>query len=130
MTTGAVFATVSVATCVVAEPAALVNTARYRAPAVTTTSSVVDVAPTTSCHGPACWICHWTVGVGVPDAAAVNDAVEPRAAVTETGCCVMAGATCTGAPEPWSATNDATQDSAEFQLTVISLDAHDEMTSR
>ena len=128
--TGADFATFSVATCVVAEPAALVNTARYRALAETTTSSVVDVAPTTSCHGPACWTCHCTVGVGVPDAVAVNDAVDPRAAVTDAGCAVMAGATCTGAPAPRSATNDATQDIDEFQLIVISLDAHEEMTSR
>src|SRR5688572_10234556 len=102
--TGADVATVNVAAAVVAEPAALVNTARYWAPAVTTTSSVVPVAPTMSRHGPACWICHWTVGVGVPDAAAVNDAVEPYAAVTDTGCCVIAGATWTGAPAPWSAT--------------------------
>src|SRR5579871_3026537 len=37
--------------------------------------------------------CHWTVGVGVPDAAAVNVAVWPAATVWLVGWVVMAGAT-------------------------------------
>jgi hypothetical protein len=35
--------------------------------------------------------CHCTVGVGVPDAAALNEAVDPAATVTLTGWLVTAG---------------------------------------
>jgi hypothetical protein len=35
---------------------------------------------------------HWTVGVGEPDAAALNEAVDPAATLSAAGWVVMAGA--------------------------------------
>ena len=40
--------------------------------------------------------CHWTVGVGDPDAAALNEAVDPAATVTLTGWLVIVGGALTG----------------------------------
>jgi hypothetical protein len=97
---GAVFAafTVKVAAVVVALPAAFVKTARYLFPLIATVVpvmlSVVDVAPDKFVNVPPPLVltCHCTVGVGEPDAAAVNVAVA--AAVTDTlaGLVVIAGA--------------------------------------
>jgi hypothetical protein len=36
--------------------------------------------------------CHWTEGVGRPEAAALNDAVEPATTLVLVGWAVMAGA--------------------------------------
>ena len=80
--------TVSVAALLVAEPAELVNTARYSLPfsasVVLATVSVPDVAPrdrVVNVVPPSVETCHCTVGVGVPDAAAVNVAVAPTVTV-------------------------------------------------
>ncbi len=88
--------TVSVAAFDVALPAELVNTARYSLPdsdSVAVPDRVVEVAPDTLLHvvPPSVDTCHWTVGVGVPDAAAVNVAVVPATTVTFAGCLVIAG---------------------------------------
>ncbi|HXN63629.1 MAG TPA: hypothetical protein VN886_24500 [Acidimicrobiales bacterium] len=40
--------------------------------------------------------CHWTVGVGDPDAVALNEAVDPAATVTLTGWLVIVGGALTG----------------------------------
>ena len=54
---------------------------------------VVDVAPDTFAKAPPFELtCHCTVGVGVPEAAAVNVAVAPAATVTFAGLVVIAGA--------------------------------------
>ncbi len=99
VTTGAVnlFVTVSVAAVVVAEPFELVNTARYLLPvwvAVVTKLSVVEVAPATFVKvvPPLVLTCHWTVGVGLPLAAAVNVAVCPALTLWIAGLVVIAGA--------------------------------------
>ena len=105
VTTGAVLATtvtVSVAALDVAVPVELVNTARYwfplidvdvdgvttvRVPVVLPASvvSLVNVVP------PSVDTCHCTVGAGLPDAAAVNVAVEPAVTEVLAGCVVTAG---------------------------------------
>lgn len=65
---------------VVADPAVLVNTARYCVPdmavVVVATVNVVAVAPPTLANAvdPDGADCHCTDGTGVPDAAALNDA--------------------------------------------------------
>jgi hypothetical protein len=100
VTTGALL-TVSVAAFVVAEPTEFVNTARYWVPfwaAVTAlTVSVAEVAPLmfVNVELPLGADCHWTVGVGVPEAAAVNVALPPAVTVWLVGCVVIAGATST-----------------------------------
>ena len=79
--------TVSVAALLVAVPAELVNTASYLLPlsasVVLATVSVSDVAPVIGVNvaPPSVETCHCTVGVGVPDAAAVNVAVAPTVTV-------------------------------------------------
>jgi hypothetical protein len=65
----------------------------FMAPAVTAILSVVDVAPDTFVKAPPLVLtCHCTVGVGVPEAAAVNIAGAPAATVTFAGLVVIAGA--------------------------------------
>jgi hypothetical protein len=55
--------------------------------------SVVDVAPAKFVNAPPLALtCHCTVGVGVPEAAAVNVAVAPAATVTFAGFVVIVGA--------------------------------------
>ena len=89
--------TVKVAAVVVAEPALLVNTARYWLPfcaAAAVKDNVVDVAPATlvKVTPPSALTCHCTVGVGFPLAAAVKVAVELAAALILTGLVVVVGA--------------------------------------
>jgi len=96
---GAVFAafTVKVAAVVVALPAAFVKTARYSLPFIATVVlvmlSVVEVAPDTLVNvaPPFVLTCHCTVGVGEPEAAAVNVAVAAAVTVTFAGFVVIAG---------------------------------------
>ncbi len=96
VTTGAV-STVSVAAVVVAEPALFVNTARYCVPfcaaVVAAIVNVVEVAPEmfVNVELPEGADCHCTVGVGVPVAAAVNDAEAPATTVTFDGFVVTTG---------------------------------------
>ena len=54
---------------------------------------MVLVAPTMSDQfaPPSVLTCHFTVGVGLPEAAAVNDAVTPSATVASDGCVVTDG---------------------------------------
>ena len=83
---GGVALTVSVAAVVVAVPAEFVNTARYWFPLcdnAVVKLNVVEVAPETLLNVPlpAVLICHCTVGVGEPVAAAVNVAVWPAVTV-------------------------------------------------
>jgi hypothetical protein len=100
VTTGALV-TVSVAAFELAVPTLLVNTARYWLPVCDTVAaatvnvpvvlpasvvSLVNVAP------PSVDTCHWTVGVGLPEAAAVNVAVPPAATEALAGCVVTVGA--------------------------------------
>ena len=126
--------TVNVAVDVMADPAALVNTARYSYPLLVDGTllivKVVDVAPATSenvppplvltlhhdpsstnnhqldqyrdvvvvhhlCVGASRVPCHWTVGVGDPDAAAANVAAAPAVTVVEAGFDVTDGGTLT-----------------------------------
>src|SRR5271156_2493990 len=97
---GAMFAafTVRVAAVVVAVPAAFVKTARYLLPlialVVPVMLSVADVAPDKFVNVPPPFVltCHCTVGVGEPDAAAVNVAVAPAVTVTLVGSVVIVGA--------------------------------------
>jgi hypothetical protein len=90
--------TVNVAFVVVALPAAFVNTARYSLPFIATVVpgmlSVVEVAPDKFVNVPPLFVltCHCTVGVGEPDAAAVNVAVAQAVRVTFVGSVVMVGA--------------------------------------
>jgi hypothetical protein len=81
VTAGAEFA-VKVAAFEVVDPPVLVNTARYWLPlceAWAVKVSVVEVAPGTLFQlAPSVLTCHWTVGDGVPVAAAVN-VTEPGA---------------------------------------------------
>ena len=100
VTTGALF-TVNVAAFVVADPDEFVNTARYWvpfcAPVVESIVCVGDVAPAMFDHDPPTGMdCHWTVGVGVPLAAAVKLAALPAVAVAFDGCCVTVGAAAAG----------------------------------
>jgi len=88
--------TVSVAAVVVADPAELVNTARYWLPfcdKVVVKLRVVEVAPETLLNvvPPSMLTCHCTVGVGEPVAAAVKVAVWPAATVWLAGCMVIVG---------------------------------------
>src|SRR5450432_847050 len=74
--------TVSVAAVVVALPTLLVNTARYWLPlsvACAVKLSVVEVAPAmlVNVAPPFVLSCHCTVGVGLPLAAATNEAIDP-----------------------------------------------------
>src|SRR5260370_971504 len=83
---GGVALTVSVAAVVVAVPAEFVNTARYWFPLcdkAVVKLNVVEVAPETLLNVPlpAVLICHCTVGVGEPVAAAVKVAVWPAVTV-------------------------------------------------
>jgi len=92
---GAAF-TVSVAAVVVAVPAEFVNTARYWFPFcdnAVVKLNVVEVAPETLLNVPlpAVLICHCTVGVGEPVAAAVKVAVWPAVTVWFVGCMVIVG---------------------------------------
>lgn len=99
VTAGAVFAafTVRVAAVVVAVPAAFVKTARYLLPLIAVVVpvrlSVVEVAPDTLVKEvpPFVLTCHCTVGVGEPEAAAVNVAVAAAVTVTFAGFVVIAG---------------------------------------
>jgi hypothetical protein len=96
VTAGATF-TVSVAAVVVAVPQVLVKTARYRYPSwasATVKESVVEVAPGTSLKvaPPSVLTCHWTVGAGLPLAAAVNVAVLASQTAWLEGFVVTAGA--------------------------------------
>jgi hypothetical protein len=89
--------TVSVAPLVVAEPAELVNTARYWFPfcdKAVVKLNVVEVAPMMLLNvaPPSVLTCHCTVGVGEPVAAAVKVAVWPAVAVWFVGCVVIVGA--------------------------------------
>src|SRR5690606_16865871 len=125
------------AALVVAEPLVFVNTARYRLPctlAVTLTSRLGPFSPLSAFQvlDPFVRTCHWIVGAGSPVAAAVSFAVLPRATVFEAGCLVTRGAAPVSGtePSPWSATKDATCESAAFQFTVISFEAQDWMWSR
>jgi hypothetical protein len=73
---------VSVAAVVVAIPATLVNTAWYLfpfCPAVVANVSVVEIAPATLLNvaPPEALTCHWTVGIGLPLAAAVKLTLLP-----------------------------------------------------
>ena len=84
---GAVF-TVSVAAVVVAVPAELVNTARYRYPfcdEAVVKPRMVEVAPAPETllkfAPPSVFTCHCTVGAGEPVAAAVKVAVWPAVTV-------------------------------------------------
>jgi hypothetical protein len=89
--------TVSVAAVVVAVPPELVNTARYWLPdsdrLVGDTVSVVEVAPETLVNvvPPSVDTCHCTVGVGVPEAAAVNVAAFGAVTVWFVGLVVTVG---------------------------------------
>jgi len=90
--------TVNVAALEVALPAELLNTAWYRLPfsdKLAVNVSVVEVAPAISLKltPPSVLACHWTVGGGVPVAAAVNEAVCPAVIVRLDGDVVTAGAT-------------------------------------
>src|SRR6266496_3664183 len=90
--------TVNVAALEVALPAELLNTAWYRLPfcdKLAVNVSVVEVAPAISLklRPPSVLTCHWTVGGGVPVAAAVNEAVCPAVIVRLDGDVVTAGAT-------------------------------------
>src|SRR6266568_1174167 len=90
--------TVNVAALEVALPAELLNTAWYRLPfcdKLAVNVSVVEVAPAISLKltPPSVLTCHWTVGAGVPVAAAVNEAVCPAVIVRLDGDVVTAGAT-------------------------------------
>src|SRR5205823_6530904 len=92
--------TVSRAAPVSAVPDGLANTARYSVPlsdvagagtvscAVVLPGSVVSLAQLP----PGCSTCHWTVGDGTPDAAAVKVAASPAAFSTLAGCLVTFGA--------------------------------------
>ena len=87
----------SVTAAVVAEPTELVNTASYSYPFCAdeaVNEYVVDVAPLMAVHElpPLVELRHWTVGVGEPDAAALNDAVEPEATEMLEGWDVIFGA--------------------------------------
>src|SRR5881628_1797480 len=93
---GGVPFTVSVAAVVVADPAELVNTARYLLPLcdkVVVKLRVVEVAPEAllKVTPPSVLTCHCTVGVGEPVAAAVKVAVWPAFTVWFTGWVVMVG---------------------------------------
>ena len=88
--------TVSVAAVVVADPAELVNTARYWLPfcdKAVVKLRVVEVPPETLLNvaPPSVLTCHCTVGVGEPLAAAVKVAVWPAVTVWFTGCVVIVG---------------------------------------
>ena len=78
-------------------PPAFVNTAWYSLPfcpaVVDDTVSVVDAAPEmfVNVAPPLVDTCHWTVGAGLPEAAAVKVAVAPALTVTLVGCVVTAG---------------------------------------
>ena len=89
--------TVSVAALEVVDPAIFVNTARYclpLSPAAAVKLYVVLVAPPISVQVvPLALLCHFTVGVGVPLAAAVNVAVKPGATTWFVGWVVTVGAT-------------------------------------
>src|SRR6266581_917849 len=90
--------TVNVAALEVALPAELLNTAWYRLPfcdKLAVNVSVVRVAPAIllKLTPPSVLTCHWTVGAGVPVAAAVNEAVCPAVIVRLDGDVVTAGAT-------------------------------------
>ena len=96
VTLGAKF-TVIVAAVVVADPPAFVNTARNFVPFwpadTLGTVSVVVVAPATfwNVAPPSVLNCHCTVGVGLPEAAAVKTAVWPAFTVTSVGFVVITG---------------------------------------
>lgn len=66
--------------------------------APTTTASEVFVAPGTTAQlvVPAARRCHWTVGVGVPVAAARSTTVVPRSTVADDGFVVTFGLTVAG----------------------------------
>ena len=92
--------TTNVAALVVAVPAELVKTARnwwpLSAAVVEAMAYVVPVAPATVVQvEPLVDSCHWTVGAGVPVAAAVNEAAWPASTVWGVGWVVTTGATLT-----------------------------------
>src|SRR5258708_981923 len=101
MIVGSPLLTVSVAALVVTLPTLLVNTASYLLPfiaAVTLLSaSVADVAPLMSGKEPPPLVLtfDWTVGVGLPLAAAVKLALAPALAVWLLGCVMTTGAVLT-----------------------------------
>src|SRR4051812_979266 len=87
----------SVAAGVVAEPARLVNTARYcfpRSSCALVNAYVGAVAPLMSDHSlpPSALICHCTAGGGPPTADAANSTVRPDVANTSCGARTMVGA--------------------------------------
>ncbi len=95
--------TVSVAAALSAVPRMLVATARYCLPfGLVGTEAVISVPVVTPLYGDVSdrfahpWggiasTCHWTVGAGVPVAAAEKVAVLPGATLTETGSDVNEG---------------------------------------
>src|SRR5262249_17195785 len=90
--------TVSAAADVVADPAALLNTARNflpLSPGVGMKVNVGDVAAPMSVNvaPPSELLCHWAVGSGMPVAAATNVAGWPAATVKSIGCNVIDGST-------------------------------------
>src|SRR5712691_5646823 len=90
--------TVNLAALEVALPAELLNTAWYKLPfcdKLAVNVSVVRVAPAIllKLTPPSVLTCHWTVGAGVPVAAAVNEAVCPAVIVRLDGDVVTAAAT-------------------------------------
>jgi len=96
VTIGAVL-TVNIAAVVVAVPHELVKTARYLLPfceAAAVKVNVVLVAPETleKVLPPLVLTCHWTVGAGLPLAAAVKLTLLPLQTVWFVGFVVMAGA--------------------------------------
>src|SRR5947209_3739728 len=82
--------TVRATAFVVVDPAPLVKTARYRFPSwlsVVAKLRVVEVAPEKllKLAPPSVLTCHWTVGAGVPLAAALKVAVPPAQSVAALG---------------------------------------------
>jgi hypothetical protein len=84
------------AVLVVARPEAFVNTARYSLPfcvCLAVNVSVTRWAPGTLVQvlPPLTERCHWVLGAGVPEAAAVKPARAPGATFTLWGCTMTAG---------------------------------------
>jgi hypothetical protein len=93
---GIVVETVKVPAIVVAEPAELVNTARYLVPFaddVAVKEYVVEVAAAMAVQVLPALIefHHWADGTGEPDAAALKETVEPGVTVVLAGCVVIVG---------------------------------------
>ena len=111
-----------------AVPDGFVNSARNALPTakalvgsvVEETESVVDVAPGMSDHGPLrlAATCHWTVGAGVPAAAALSCTTSPAAATSaRSGELVTTGASGESADAVDTATSMATAMAASNRAT-------------